>query len=57
MAVQTNGCEWRGNLQTIGRTATMVTNLPAHCGGSSIQTSGYLPREIVLSLSERECQP
>lgn len=35
----------------------MVTNLPAHCGGSSIQTSGYLPREIVLSLSERECQP
>src|SRR5215472_8274599 len=48
---------------TIGRTATMASDLPADCGGSSIETSRYFTNRQtrsdssrdVLSLSEREC--
>src|SRR5271154_7325459 len=52
-----------GIMGTIGRTTTMASDLPAHGGGSSIQTSRYLPNRAtrsdpsgdVLALREGEC--
>src|SRR6202142_1505845 len=52
-----------GIMGTIGRTTTMASDLPAHGGGRSVQTSRYLPNRAtrsdpsgdVLSLLEGEC--
>src|SRR5262245_49856968 len=50
---------------TIGRTATMAGDFPAHRRGCSTEATGDLterrarsdPSRDILSLSERECQP
>src|SRR5215469_5970964 len=39
---------------TIGRTATMASDLPADCGGSSIETSRYFTNRQTRSDSSRD---